>query len=134
MPITGDAERSLPNARRKVAGRSEGQSQRMEAWPLLRRGNRAAEALSADYWQTRQTLENGVRRRVGIKEAPAKVERPGLPKGVIAHIAGTPLATCAVAPISRANSLITPYGLDLFGLGSRSWAEGNTREPSGAQS
>jgi hypothetical protein len=37
LPITGDAEWSLPNAWRHIPGRSEGKSERMEARPLFGR-------------------------------------------------------------------------------------------------
>ena len=45
--ITSDAERAMPDARRKVSGRAEGQSQRMEAWSLFNGGHHHAEAREA---------------------------------------------------------------------------------------
>jgi hypothetical protein len=35
LPITSDGQRALPNSWRQIPRRSEGQSQRMEAWTLL---------------------------------------------------------------------------------------------------
>jgi hypothetical protein len=43
VPVAGDAERPLPDARRKVAGRAERQPERFQAWALHGRGGRTAE-------------------------------------------------------------------------------------------
>jgi len=47
VPVSSDAERTLPDARRYVPWRSEGKSQRLEARELLGRVYRSAEARPA---------------------------------------------------------------------------------------
>ena len=133
VPITGDAEWSLPHARGKSPGAPKGNR---NAW---KHGHYSAEAIALRRHYPPTIVRRGRPRGAVLgggrnKRSPGQGGETGASQRSdrthCRHAAGD-LRSCAYLAREQLDHAVWPRP---FGLGSRSWAEGNTREPSGAQS